>query len=75
VELEGMDRVGDAPPRERFLEGLNGAASRGRGHYLSMIKGLGSNVSETGARWLQGLVDEISEEALHALPGLPFKKG
>jgi bifunctional UDP-N-acetylglucosamine pyrophosphorylase/glucosamine-1-phosphate N-acetyltransferase len=72
--LEGMDRLGDEPLRERFLEGLNGAA-RGRGPYLSVIKGLGPDVSDTGTRWLQGLVDRISEKALQALPGLPFKRG
>ncbi len=72
--LEGMEDPGDARLRERFLEGLNEAASKGPGNYLSVIKGLRPEVSEAGTRWLQGLVDGISERALQAMPGLPFKR-
>jgi UDP-N-acetylglucosamine/UDP-N-acetylgalactosamine diphosphorylase len=74
VFLEGMEDPGDARLRERFLEGLNEAASKGPGNYLSVIKGLRPEVSEAGTRWLQSLVDGISERALQAMPGLPFKR-
>jgi len=72
-ELEGLLRSqthGDAKVRFRdsFMEKIHlGIISDGK-DYLSVIKNLSGEDKELGSRWLQGIVDHVTAEALKIIP-------
>ena len=64
-----LSKEGDASRREMFLEMIENTVKREGGDYIRAIKGLNERESETGTAWLQGLVDEIIQEAWAVLSG------
>lgn len=68
---------GDDPLRDRFLERIvNGIQISGK-DYIGVIKSLKTEESEIGIRWLQGIVDQVIENALGVIPsfGAVGRKG
>ncbi len=64
---ERFDGRGDPRLREAFLEKLSRRiAGLGKNH-IAVVQALAPDDSETGAAWLQGIVEETSEAALAAL--------
>ncbi|MBW1614699.1 MAG: hypothetical protein JRJ57_12215, partial [Deltaproteobacteria bacterium] len=39
-------------------------------HYIEVIKGLGNAGAAIGTEWLQGLIDEITNQILNIIPSL-----
>jgi UDP-N-acetylglucosamine/UDP-N-acetylgalactosamine diphosphorylase len=70
-----LDRLksekGDARQRDFFLEKIRNGINQNGIDYLAVIQGLPTSDAEIGTRWLQGIVDRVSDDALGALP--PFK--
>jgi UDP-N-acetylglucosamine/UDP-N-acetylgalactosamine diphosphorylase len=62
------NRVGDNALRDRFLEIISNEVDQNGKHYLHVIKGLSPESSETGTRWLQGIVDDITNGAFQIIP-------
>jgi hypothetical protein len=60
--------VGDNALRDRFLEIISNEVDQNGKHYLHVIKGLSPESSETGTRWLQGIVDDITNGAFQIIP-------
>lgn len=56
--------------KDRFLEQLGKTIEREGKNYISIIKGLPSNVSESGTLWLEGLVDRILEDCTRIIPSI-----
>jgi hypothetical protein len=74
-ELKGslqvhQEKEGDAGLRDNFLDNVSrGISARGK-DYIAVIQGLAAEDSETGTRWLQGIVDAVTAEALNIVPSL-----
>jgi UDP-N-acetylglucosamine/UDP-N-acetylgalactosamine diphosphorylase len=74
-ELKGLlnDQLadpGDAKSMDTFLESIHkGIAARGK-DYIGVIQGLEPADSDSGTRWLQGIVDHIAAEAVRVMPAL-----
>jgi UDP-N-acetylglucosamine/UDP-N-acetylgalactosamine diphosphorylase len=51
-----------------FLEKIISGIKTSGKDYISVIKGLNIEDSETGTRWLQGIVDRITAEILNIIP-------
>jgi UDP-N-acetylglucosamine/UDP-N-acetylgalactosamine diphosphorylase len=64
------DRVGDNALRDRFLKIVCKEVEQNGKHYLKLIKGLSPDASELGTRWMQGIVNEVTEGAFHIIPSL-----
>jgi len=62
---------GDDKLRRRFLEALKKHAPGNHSEYVPVIRGLPKNISETGTRWLQTIVDQVLDTALGQLPAFP----
>ncbi|MEE8553276.1 MAG: protein GlmU [Desulfobacterales bacterium] len=54
--------------RDPFLEKIFSGIKRSGKDYISVIKGLDVEDTETGTRWLQGIVDRITAEILKIIP-------
>jgi UDP-N-acetylglucosamine/UDP-N-acetylgalactosamine diphosphorylase len=66
--LRAQGRKGESGLRDRFLEIVCDEIGRNGKHYLHVIKGLSLEASEIGTRWLQGMVDEITDGAFKIIP-------
>ncbi len=62
------DHSGDGALRDAFLKRLEKARSERGGAYLTAVQSLPAAAAEEGARWLQGIVDEIVRGALARVP-------
>jgi UDP-N-acetylglucosamine/UDP-N-acetylgalactosamine diphosphorylase len=60
---KGRTREGDPALRDRFIGVIEKQITRGDRHYLRVIKNLTPRESRIGSRWLQGIVDEVTDEA------------
>ena len=67
---ENRNRVGDNALRDRFLEIISNEVDQNGKQYLHVIKGLSPESSETGTRWLQGIVDDVTNGAFQIIPSL-----
>ena len=54
--------------RDPFLEKIFSGIKTSGKDYISVIKGLDVEDTETGTRWLQGIVDRITAEILKIIP-------
>jgi UDP-N-acetylglucosamine/UDP-N-acetylgalactosamine diphosphorylase len=63
-------KEGDTGLRDKFLDSVSrGISARGK-DYIAVIQGLAAEDSETGTRWLQGIVDSVTTEAGRIVPSL-----
>jgi hypothetical protein len=63
-------KEGDTGLRDKFLDSVSrGISARGK-DYIAVIQGLAAEDSETGTRWLQGIVDSVTAEAQRIVPSL-----
>jgi hypothetical protein len=62
------NRVGDNALRDRFLKIVCKEVDQNGKHYLHVIKGFSSDAAEIGSRWLQGIVDEVTDGAFQIIP-------
>ncbi len=72
-ELEGVLKEaphtgGDPRQRDAFLEKVEEGIRLSGKDYVPVIRGLSPSDAENGARWLQGIVDAVTDEALAAIP-------
>jgi UDP-N-acetylglucosamine/UDP-N-acetylgalactosamine diphosphorylase len=65
---EIRNRVGDHALRDRFIDAIDKGVDQNGKQYLKVIKGLSSDVSEIGTRWLQGIVEEVTDGAYQITP-------
>jgi UDP-N-acetylglucosamine/UDP-N-acetylgalactosamine diphosphorylase len=65
---ENRNRVGDHALRDRFIDAIAKGVDQNGKQYLKVIKGLSSDVSEIGTRWLQGIVEEVTDGAFQITP-------
>ena len=65
---ENRNRVGEHSLRDPFLEIICNELGQNGKQYLKVIKGLSSDASEIGTRWLQGIVNEVTEGASKIIP-------
>ena len=74
-ELKGslqmqQEQDGNRQFRDDFLESVAGSISVNGKNYLPVIQGLAAEDSEKGIRWLQGIVDKVTEDADRFVPSL-----
>ena len=65
---ENRNRVGEHALRDRFLEIICKECDQNGKQYLRVIKGLSPEASEIGTRWLQGIVNEVTDGAFQIIP-------
>jgi UDP-N-acetylglucosamine/UDP-N-acetylgalactosamine diphosphorylase len=65
---ENRNRAGDHALRDRFIEIICKEFTQNGKQYLKVIKGLSSDASEIGTRWLQGIVNEVTDGAFQLIP-------
>jgi hypothetical protein len=65
-----QEQDGNRQFRDDFLEIVVGSISASGKNYLPVIQGLAAEESEKGIRWLQGIVDNITEDANRLVPSL-----
>jgi UDP-N-acetylglucosamine/UDP-N-acetylgalactosamine diphosphorylase len=65
---ENRNRAGDHALRERFMEIICKECDQNGKHYLRVIKELTPEASEMGTRWLQGIVNEVTDGAFQIIP-------
>ncbi len=56
---------GDRSLRDTFLKHIDSGIQKSGMNYISVIKGLENKSSELGTKWLQGIVDSVTEGILH----------
>jgi len=66
--IENRNRVGDISMRDRFLEVIRKRVDQNGKQYLQVITGLSLGASEKGTRWLQGIVNEVTDGAFQIVP-------
>jgi UDP-N-acetylglucosamine/UDP-N-acetylgalactosamine diphosphorylase len=59
---------GDAGQRDSFLEKVRKGTARKGLDYISVIQGLSVSDTTIGTKWLQGIVDRVTNEALSVIP-------
>ena len=64
------NRVGEQALKDRFLEIIRTEVDQNGKQYLRVIKGLSPEASEKGTRWLQGIVNEVTDGAFQIIPFL-----
>lgn len=79
-QLEDMfyasrNNSGDTSVRELFLAELGRHIEKGGADYVAVIQGLDVSCSAQGTKWLQGIVDDINQEARKLLPSFMRAKG
>ena len=67
---ENRNREGDNALRDRFLEIICKECDQIGKHYLRVIKGLTPEATGPGTRWLQGIVNEVTDGAFQIIPFL-----
>jgi UDP-N-acetylglucosamine/UDP-N-acetylgalactosamine diphosphorylase len=65
---DNRKREGEQALRDPFLEIISKELDRKGKQYLTTIKGLSPKVSELGTRWLQGIVNEVTDGAFQLIP-------
>ena len=63
-----QDYPGDERLRDRFLGSIAAGIQSAGKDYIAVIKGLNSQESEIGTRWLQGIVDHVAGSAQKIIP-------
>ena len=63
-------KEGDTRLRDKFLDSVSRGISATGKDYLAVIQGLAAEDSETGTRWLQGIVDGVSADTQRIVPSL-----
>lgn len=63
--LKELPAAGDSFPKDAFLEKITAGIQRHGKDYLSVIQGLAAEDAELGTRWLQEIVDHITENILN----------
>jgi len=61
--------------RDSFLETINRGIKMTGKDYIPVIKGLSSEDTNRGTRWLQGIVDDITAQVLEIIPTFSGKSG
>ncbi|MGB9500200.1 MAG: protein GlmU [Dissulfuribacterales bacterium] len=59
--------IGDEQLRNQFQSAIQTAINASGKDYLKVIKGLAENDTKTGSSWLQGIVDQMVENAMGGL--------
>ncbi len=67
LTVEGIPD-GDAAHRDAFLQKVDNAIKTYGKNYIRVIQSLAIADSKIGTRWLQGIVDQVQDEALKGLP-------
>jgi bifunctional UDP-N-acetylglucosamine pyrophosphorylase/glucosamine-1-phosphate N-acetyltransferase len=65
-----LDRKGDKEKRDKSLALIQKRIDEKGKDYLQVIKGAGNYGASVCTEWLQGLIDEINDEALSLIPSL-----
>jgi bifunctional UDP-N-acetylglucosamine pyrophosphorylase / glucosamine-1-phosphate N-acetyltransferase len=65
---ENRNREGDHALRDRFMELICKEFAQNGKQYLKVIKELSLDASEIGTRWLQAIVDEVTDGAFQIIP-------
>ena len=73
VFSESLDLEGELSQKEAFSDILDKAIIKKGRNYLLVIKGLTETESLVGTAWLQGLVNEITNNVLEILPSFRIK--
>ena len=56
---------GDRSLRDTFLKHIDSGIEASGMNYISVIKGLENKSSEIGTKWLQGIVDSVTERIVN----------
>ena len=59
---------GDQATRDSFLEVINHAIKESGRDYIPVIKNISVKNAALGTKWLQGIVDDISVQAIGMIP-------
>ena len=70
-----LEREGDPSKREQFLKIIEKTIRKNGKNYIRAIKALSEKDLNVGVSWSQGLVNDISDQALASLPSLGIKRG
>ncbi|MDY6793351.1 MAG: hypothetical protein SWH54_18955 [Thermodesulfobacteriota bacterium] len=62
------NKPGDQSIRDLFLEKIELGIKKFGREYIPVIKGLSAEDATQGTKWLQGIVDDIAEQAVKILP-------
>ena len=65
---ETRKREGERALRDRFMAIICKAIDQSDKQYLRVISGLNPEASEIGTRWLQGIVNEVTDGAFQIIP-------
>jgi len=65
---ENRNREGDHDLRDRFIDAIDKGVDQNGKQYLKVISGLNPKASEIGTRWLQGIVNEVTDGAFQIVP-------
>jgi UDP-N-acetylglucosamine/UDP-N-acetylgalactosamine diphosphorylase len=68
LTAKGLEGHGNLSKLEPFLEQLNKHIKEKGPDYVAVIQGLDKTWSGVGTEWLQGIVDDINDEALERMP-------
>jgi UDP-N-acetylglucosamine/UDP-N-acetylgalactosamine diphosphorylase len=60
--------MGASSLRDRFVEEVQQAIERTGLDYISVIQNLDPSAAAIGTRWLQGIVDQVTNDALNLIP-------
>jgi bifunctional UDP-N-acetylglucosamine pyrophosphorylase / glucosamine-1-phosphate N-acetyltransferase len=66
--LRGREGEGATKERDTFLEAVERNRRKSGGSYIEVIQKLPEEAAAAGTRWLQGVVDEVTAEALEIIP-------
>jgi bifunctional UDP-N-acetylglucosamine pyrophosphorylase/glucosamine-1-phosphate N-acetyltransferase len=64
------EKMGEVSERDGFLEAVVHDREEKGNDYVKVIQGLDKKWSAKGAKWLQGIVDDINRKVLEKLPSL-----
>jgi hypothetical protein len=65
---ENRNRGGDHDLRDRFIDAIDKGVDQNGKQYLKVISGLNPKASEIGTRWLQGIVNEVTDGSFQIIP-------
>ncbi|RLB25490.1 MAG: UDP-N-acetylglucosamine pyrophosphorylase [Deltaproteobacteria bacterium] len=67
---DSYNKEGNLEKRDEFLDLIQQKIDEKGKHYIEVIKGLGNAGAAIGTEWLQGLIDEITNQILNIIPSL-----
>jgi UDP-N-acetylglucosamine/UDP-N-acetylgalactosamine diphosphorylase len=70
---QSRTETGDTGNRDSFLEKVHKGINKNGLDYIAVIQGLSPSDTTMGTRWLQGIVDRVTNDALNVIPS--FKLG